>query len=292
MDQMVLAMRTLAHNTIYQELVLILLRDHLSKRNALQEIGLQFTGKDISRMEERSLTQELNQEVSQKLSLLEHAKFSTAGILLSLNSIREIRHVLIAHPTLLMVELILRPQLEVSQFLFILISILILRFLTAIEFQSSPNNLHNQLQPLCNQEDACTFTRLPLLRRAPHLLLLVKILIIESVPLTGVTIQQLHATWKSGLRKILINNSSTMKILIISMMVNTTSSFAIKVVIFLFAISHLSAMVILHPGSGTATWTGIMMVSPKPCNILPGGVCTSHMLTIPTSGPRFTSTML
>ena len=42
-----------------------------------------------------------------------------------------------------------------------LILILILRLLTAIEFQTSQNKLLNQSQLLCNQEDVCTYIQLP-----------------------------------------------------------------------------------------------------------------------------------
>ena len=79
-DLMEMVMRTLVLDTTYLELVLILPRDQLKLRNALQEIGLPSTGPDISRMAEKSPTLEENQEVSQKLSHSVQAKYSTAGI--------------------------------------------------------------------------------------------------------------------------------------------------------------------------------------------------------------------
>jgi len=159
-DLMEMAMRTLALDTTYLELVLILPRDQLKQRNALQEIGLPSTGPDISRMAEKSPTLEENQEVSQKLSHSVQAKYSTAGILSLPNYTREIKHISPAHRTMPMVELIPKLLLVVNQFHSIQILTLISKFLIAIEFQTSPNKLLSQLPLPCNQEDACTFTQL------------------------------------------------------------------------------------------------------------------------------------
>lgn len=139
-----MAMKTLALDTIYLELVLILPRDQQKQRNAPQVIGLPSTGPDISRMVEKLPTLEVNQEVSQKLSHSVQAKYSTAGILSLPNCIREIKHISLAHHTTPMAELLPKLLLVVNQFHLIPILTSTLKFLIAIEFQTSPNKLPNQ----------------------------------------------------------------------------------------------------------------------------------------------------
>jgi hypothetical protein len=148
-------------------------------------------------MAEKLQTQEENQAVYQKLSHLELVKFSIVGILLLPNSIREIRHMSHAHHTMPTVEHIPKPHSEESQFHLTLILILILKLLTAIEFQTSQNKLLNQSQLLCNQEDVCTYIQLPPKERAPHLFLLVRTKR-ESANQHSTNGQQYHATLKSG----------------------------------------------------------------------------------------------
>ena len=152
-------MRTLALDTIYLESVLILPRDQQKQRNALQVIGLLSTGPDISRMVEKLPTLEVNQEVSQKLSHSAQEKYSTAGTLSLPNYTREIRHILPAHHIMFTVELIPKLLLVESQFHFNQMLISILKFLIAIEYQTSQNKLRNPSLLPCNQEDACTFTQ-------------------------------------------------------------------------------------------------------------------------------------
>jgi len=144
MALMEMAMRTLALDTIYLESVLILLRDQQKQRNVPQVIGLLSTGLDISRMVEKLPTLEVNQEVSQKLSHSVQAKYSTAGILSLPNCIREIKHILLAHHTTPMAELLPKLLLVVNQFHLIPILTSTSKFLIAIEFQTSPNKLPNQ----------------------------------------------------------------------------------------------------------------------------------------------------
>jgi len=139
-----MAMKTLALDTIYLESVLILPRDQQKQRNAPQVIGLPSTGPDISRMVEKLPTLEVNQEVSQKLSHSEQAKYSIAGILSLPNCIREIKHISLAHHTTPMVELLPKLLLVVNQFHLIPILTSTSKFLIAIEFQTSPNKLPNQ----------------------------------------------------------------------------------------------------------------------------------------------------
>merc|ERR1712032_163082 len=124
-------------------------------------------------------------------------KFSTVGILLSHSFTKVIRLILTAHHTTLMVPPSHGLQSVENQSHSDLILTSILRLLNATESQNSLSRLLNQLQPPCNQADACIFIPLPLKRRVLHWLSLVRMRI-ESMPQDSITSQLYHATLMSG----------------------------------------------------------------------------------------------
>ena len=120
------------------------------------ENGPPSIGKVISKVVLSSLIPDKKLMVFQRHLLLDHQKYSSAGNLLSHNSDKVIKLRSVVHLTTFGEVLILQHHLVENQFLFTLISSLILKLLNAIELQNSLNKLNNQSQQLFNQNNAST----------------------------------------------------------------------------------------------------------------------------------------
>ena len=143
MVQMVLDIQMLVQIKPWLILELIFLLK-VQEINAHREIGHQFTGLDLLKTVELLLIHEEREMDNQNCSHQVKLKYSNAGILPFLNSIKVIKLTSLAQLIMSGEMPILKPHLVENQSLFNLILISKSKQLIAIEFQNLQNNHHSQ----------------------------------------------------------------------------------------------------------------------------------------------------